>query len=205
MATAAFSGLYESIRPAHPQEMGFVEAIRRRSTQRLGGLPAGLRRLLRGAAFLIAVAAILGIGAGSAVAQESVLYNFGNTSTDGAGPESALIFDSKGNLYGTTLSGGAHSFGTVFELSPGIAGVWTETILYSFGVTTSDAGGPQSVVFDSKGNLYGTAGGGQYGYGSVFELSPQAGGIWTEQVIHSFNLGEADGYSPVGKPAVDSA
>jgi uncharacterized repeat protein (TIGR03803 family) len=168
-------------------------------------LPVWLRTLLRGAAFLLAVATILSIGAGSAAAQESVLYNFGNTSTDGKAPESALIFDSKGNLYGATSSGGAHSLGTVFELSPGTGGVWTEKILYSFGVTTSDAEAPQGIVFDSKGNIFGTAGEGQYGYGSVFELSPQAGGTWTEQVIHSFNLGETDGYDPAGVPAVDSA
>jgi uncharacterized repeat protein (TIGR03803 family) len=205
MATVAFSDSYESIRPAQPQETGFVGTVRRPTTQRLGGCPARLRRLLRGAAFLVAVAAILGIGTGSAVAQESVLYNFGNSSIDGKAPQSALIFDSKGNLYGATSGGGVHSYGTVFELTPGAGGVWTERILYSFGVTTSDAEGPQSVVFDSKGNLYGTAGGGQYGYGSVFKLSPQAGGIWTEQVIHSFNLGEADGYDPAGNPAVDSA
>jgi uncharacterized repeat protein (TIGR03803 family) len=151
------------------------------------------------------MAAWLATAAYTAAAQESMLYSFGNTSTDGKTPESPLIFDSKGNLYGTTTGGGAHFYGTVFGLSPGTGGVWTETILYGFGVTTSDAEGPQNIAFDSKGNLYGTAGGGVYGYGSVFELSPQAGGVWTEQVIHSFNLGEADGYSPVGNPAIDSA
>ncbi len=203
MATAAIRDLYESIRPVHTPKTGFVGTIRRQIVPRMR-LPR-LGTLLQGAALLIAVAAMFGIGPDSAVAQESVLYNFGNTSTDGQGPESALIFDSKGNLYGATSGGGLHSYGTVFELSPGAGGVWTETILYNFGVTTSDAAAPQSVVFDSKGNLYGTAGGGQFGYGSVFELSPQAGGSWTEQVIHSFNLGEADGYDPAGNPAVDSA
>jgi uncharacterized repeat protein (TIGR03803 family) len=210
MVTAAFSNLYESIRPAHNQETGFVRPIRRQKAQRMDRRPPRLpqlllRKLPRGAAFMMILASLFAFGAHTAAAQESMLFSFGNTSTDAKSPESPLIFDSKGNLYGSSTGGGAHSYGTVFEFSPGTGGVWTETILYSFGVTTSDAEGPQNIVFDSNGNLFGTAGGGQYGYGSVFELSPQTGGVWTEQVIRSFNLGEADGYDPAGNPAIDSS
>jgi uncharacterized repeat protein (TIGR03803 family) len=203
MATVTIPDLYESIRSVHPQETGFAGILRGQSS--LDFCAAWLGRMRRRAALLTIAAALFAMGARTAAAQESMLYSFGNTSSDGKTPESPLIFDSKGNLYGTTTGGGAHGYGTVFEFSPGSGGVWTETILYSFGVTTSDAEGPENIVFDSKGNLYGTAGGGAYGYGSVFELSPQAGGVWTEQVIHSFNLGEADGYSPVGNPAIDSS
>ena len=207
MATAAFSDLYESIRPAHTQKTGFVETNCGQEAESaarcLSRLPQLLlRRLLCRVTLMMILPVLCAIGSRIAAAQESMLYSFGNTSTDAQSPESPLIFDSKGNLYGTSAGGGAHGYGTVFEFSPGSGGVWTETVLYSFGVTTADAEGPENIVFDSKGNLFGTAGGGQYGYGSVFELSPQTGGTWTEQVIHSFNLGEADGYSPVGNPAI---
>src|SRR5450755_455431 len=66
---------------------------------------------------------------------ETVLYRFCSAinCTDGAIPYTAgLIFDSAGNLYGTTWTGGANGYGTVFQLS--LVGVsWTETVLYSFG------------------------------------------------------------------------
>src|SRR5271156_5067556 len=80
---------------------------------------------------------------------ETVIYNFGATSTDGINPYAGLVFDAQGNLYGTTSLGGAHGFGTVFELSPGAGGVWTEKVLYSFGVTTTDASQPKrgSLIF----------------------------------------------------------
>ncbi len=65
---------------------------------------------------------------------EKVLYSFGNT-TDGAIPVAGLIFDAAGNLYGTTIEGGTHGDGTVFELTPTGGGGWTEKVLHSFGNT----------------------------------------------------------------------
>src|SRR5260370_6321423 len=65
---------------------------------------------------------------------ETVLYRFTGGS-DGAAPESNLIFDAVGNLYGTTAGGGdASSDGTVFQLTPPSTpgGTWTETVLYRF-------------------------------------------------------------------------
>src|SRR5215831_8432999 len=47
---------------------------------------------------------------------------------DGGAPEGSLIFDSAGNLYGTTRQGGADNLGTVFELSPA-GDKWTEKVL----------------------------------------------------------------------------
>ncbi len=66
---------------------------------------------------------------------ETVLHNFNHDGSDGAGPQSGLIFDAAGNLYGTTALGGTYTYfgGTVFELSPVPGGGWTETVLYSFG------------------------------------------------------------------------
>src|SRR5580698_2303746 len=90
--------------------------------------------------------------------KESVIYRFQGGS-DGAAPSGALLFDAEGNLYGTTVTGGndfcPEGCGTVFELSPGKNGTWTETILYRF-LGSLDAEEPGlGVIFDAKGNLYG--------------------------------------------------
>lgn len=129
---------------------------------------------------------------------ETVLHGF-QGAPDGSLPGSRLIFDSAGNLYGTTISGGMGSCtsgiypgcGTVFELSPNTDGTWAETVLYSFN-GHSDGGGPSSgLVFDSAGNLFGTADGGGQG-GAIFELSPGSGGRWTQTVLYRFS---GDSYS----------
>src|ERR1700733_3454783 len=58
---------------------------------------------------------------------ETVLYTFSGGS-DGSHPYGGLIFDSAGNLYGTTFQGGTSNAGTVYELTPGKGGTWTETV-----------------------------------------------------------------------------
>ncbi|MGA2019938.1 MAG: choice-of-anchor tandem repeat GloVer-containing protein [Candidatus Sulfotelmatobacter sp.] len=131
--------------------------------------------------------------------KETILHNFNDDGTDGQQPLASLIWDAAGNLYGTTINGGANggADGTVFELTPATGGGWTEKILYNFGSSSVDGTNPEaaSVIFDATGNLYGTtAGGGAYGQGIVFELTPQAGGNWTETVLYNFNTG-AEGYS----------
>ncbi len=104
-----------------------------------------------------------------------------------------LVFDSAGNIFGTTMSGGAYDYGEVFELSPS-DGHYTETALYSF--SRDDPAGVypyNGVVFDQAGNLYGTTHqSGSEGYGGVFELSP-AGPPWRESVLHTFSGGRLDG------------
>jgi uncharacterized repeat protein (TIGR03803 family) len=130
---------------------------------------------------------------------EKVLYSFGATSTDGSGPLSGLIFDAKGNLYGTTYNGGVNSDkGTIFELSPAADGSWTEKVLNSFGADSTDGTHPSAdLIFDAKGNLYGTtSGGGVNGDGTVFELTPATGGGWTETVLHGFGATGKDGKQP---------
>lgn len=49
---------------------------------------------------------------------ETILYSFNNNGVDGNGPSSGLVFDSAGNLYGTTQYGGPEGYGTVFEITP---------------------------------------------------------------------------------------
>ena len=59
--------------------------------------------------------------------KETLLYSFAN-GTDGAYPYAGLVLDSAGNLYGTTVYGGASGYGTVFEIDPS----GKETVLHSF-------------------------------------------------------------------------
>jgi uncharacterized repeat protein (TIGR03803 family) len=49
---------------------------------------------------------------------ETVLHSFTGYPSDGATPFAGLIMDKAGNLYGTTISGGAFDAGTVFKLVP---------------------------------------------------------------------------------------
>jgi len=137
--------------------------------------------------------------------QEAVLYSFGAYSTDGIVASAGVIFDSAGNLYGTTTDGGTNKKGTVFELLPVTGGGWTEKILYNFGATSTDAVAPNAaLIFDSKGNLYGTSAlGGTIGMGTVFELS-SAAGKWTEKVLWSFGLSITDGEVPEAGLIFDS-
>ena len=124
---------------------------------------------------------------------ETVLYNFSGGS-DGSQPWGGLIFDRAGNLYGTTFEGGASNAGTVYELTPGTGGSWTETVVYSF-AGGADGSGPQSDLNFQAGNLFGTTtGGGSPGTGIVFELVPGKNGVWTETVLHRFMSSE--GISP---------
>jgi len=132
-----------------------------------------------------------------AVTKEKVLHNFGK-GQDGVWPYDGVIFDKAGKLYGTTTSGGAYGGGTVFQLTPGANGEWTEKILHSFQNDGKDGYWPfGGVIFDSDGNLYGTTTeGGTLGYGTIFRLAPSAKGKWTQRVLHNFT--GKDGSKPYG-------
>jgi uncharacterized repeat protein (TIGR03803 family) len=134
---------------------------------------------------------------------EKILYTFSGA---GGFPEANLIFDRAGNLYGTTAAGGANEDGAVFELSPAANGTWTETVLHSFDEDGTDGYIPIcGLVFDSHGNLYGTTtNGGAYQWGTVFELSPAAGGTWNETIVHNFDHTASDGFYPDAGLIVDS-
>jgi uncharacterized repeat protein (TIGR03803 family) len=124
---------------------------------------------------------------------ETTLVEF--TGSNGREPMGGLTFDGAGNLYGTTVFGGANGWGQVFELSPNGNGTWTQTTVHSFNNDQNGYEPASDLVFDSQGNLYGTT---QYGglladcqaplgCGAVFKLSPQAGGTWTETTLAAFN------------------
>lgn len=127
-----------------------------------------------------------------------ILHQFGGSADDGIHPESALVFDTAGNLYGNTYNGGAHAGGTTFELSPAANGLWQERLLHAFRSGPKDGESPIGTVsFDAAGNLYGvTVNGGAYAYGTAYKLTPSSTGPWPETVLHSFNFTATDGASP---------
>ena len=109
-----------------------------------------------------------------------------------------LEVDSAGNIYGTTVLGGDHGGGTVFQLTSTPSG-WVQNVLYSF-TGGADGGEPyKGVSIDRQGNLYGTAvtggsGSCEGGCGVVYKLT-NSGGTWTQTVIHAFAGGD-DGSGP---------
>jgi uncharacterized repeat protein (TIGR03803 family) len=134
--------------------------------------------------------------------KKMVLHRF-KGGTDGAIPLAGLLRDRKGNLYGTTQSGGDPTCnsptgcGTVFKLDA----TGKETVLYSFKGGTDGAGPHASLVQDTAGNLYGTTvDGGAFGWGTVFKLDKSG----VEAVLHNFGVG-ADGQDPIGGLVPDAA
>jgi uncharacterized repeat protein (TIGR03803 family) len=138
---------------------------------------------------------------------ETVIHVFDpKTTADGKYPESTLIFDPVGNLYGTTAES-TNGWGSVFELSPPATagGTWTEKLLVTFPRNSIPQG---KLIFDDAGNLYGTTTSGGagtrcgsqtgFGCGTVFKLKPPAspGASWTETVLHSFAVTAGDGFTP---------
>ena len=141
----------------------------------------------------------------SAATTEKVLYSF-TGGTDGSEPHAGLIFDQSGNVYGTTAYGGLYGAGVAYRLSPNADGTWTQTVLHSF-TGGSDGAYPDwdRLAIDTFGNLYGvTANGGIFGGGTLFKLSPNSEGTWTETVLHQFTWGR-DGGQPRTTPIFDAA
>ena len=144
---------------------------------------------------------------------EKVLHSFAG-GTDGANPNGGLVLDSKRAVYGTTTIGGNQlcnfgngnlGCGIVFRLSPMIDGTgWTESVIHRFNETDGD--GPNGgLIFDTTGQLYGTAGGGGRGngLGVVFRFA-LAQGRWVETMLYSFQ-GGSDGRNPLGPVTFDAA
>jgi uncharacterized repeat protein (TIGR03803 family) len=130
---------------------------------------------------------------------ESVIHSFGQ---DDLQPE-GVIADNAGNLYGTNQGTFTHP-GTIYQLTPSEGG-WTETALHIF--DGYDGAGPNDLIFDPAGNLYGMTGaGGSHRGGTAFMLSPVPGG-WTFNLLYNF-LGGGTGWGnggPSDGPVMDAA
>ena len=147
----------------------------------------------------------------------AVLYNF--TNSDGKEPLGRLIFDNQGkSLFGTTFLGGAYDNGTVFQLTPPANGgvPWHLAFSYSFQGASDGSVPAAGLIFDPRGNLYGTTtsggapvtptgtlGCGGNGCGTVFELSPIGGGSWGLKGLYSFEGASGDGANPWAGLIVD--
>jgi uncharacterized repeat protein (TIGR03803 family) len=134
-----------------------------------------------------------------AQASETVLYTF-TGGRDGDYLQSGVVGDQEGNLYGTTIYGGAYERGNIYELSAD----GSFSVRYNF-MGTSDGEQPNGLLIDSAGNLYGTtrqgATPGCYGSGCgvIFELDTSG----TYTVLYTFT-GLSDGGIPSGPLARDS-
>jgi uncharacterized repeat protein (TIGR03803 family) len=106
--------------------------------------------------------------------KERVLYSFVGGS-DGSNSISSLVFDSSGNMYGTTSEGGAPgcSCGTIFKMTPGGQESWTESVAYAFTGPPDGAFAYNGLVGDDQGNFYGaTVHGGADNEGSIYQFTP---------------------------------
>jgi len=145
----------------------------------------------------------------------TTLYRFHGI--DGETPQANVTIASDGTLYGTTEFGGAQGTGNVYRLQPpgralaNATGTWNETVIHTFGSYNDGQGVLPwwgSLIFDSAGNIYGTASAGgtgpcaSGGCGTVFELSP-SNGSWTYSVLYRFTCG-ADGASPFSGVTMDA-
>jgi uncharacterized repeat protein (TIGR03803 family) len=126
--------------------------------------------------------------------KETRLHIF-QAGSDGAFPIAGVVMDGAGNIYGTTLNGGAHcQCGTVFK----IAADGSESIVHAFRGGSSGSGPLGALILDRKGNLYGTTSSGGLdcngfgvGCGTVFRLTPTG----HYKVLYAFG-GGSDGIYP---------
>lgn len=145
---------------------------------------------------------------------ETVIHTF--EGPDGEVPQSPLVFDAAGNIYGSTGEGGTAisglctiGCGVIFELTH-TSGTWEQKVIHNFDFY--NGGGPMgNLSLDSAGNLYGTA---SYGgnanaacdrgiCGVVFELALNSSGVWRQ--IRQFNFDSTNGASPYAGVVLGSA
>jgi len=117
-----------------------------------------------------------------------------------------VVFDALGNLYGMTATGGAYGLGLVYQLAPDGAGQWSFHVVHAFkGNEDGGSGSAGRLLVDAGQNIYGVATtGGAHGLGTVFRISPAAGGVWKLTTLYSFQ-GEPDGVFPYGGLVRDPA
>jgi uncharacterized repeat protein (TIGR03803 family) len=137
---------------------------------------------------------------------QSVIHYFQGGMEDGYGPGGPLSFDAQGRLYGMTPGGGEFGLGTIFQLTPTLAGPWDEVIIHDFSGGEDGGGASKArLLIEGNGDIYGVATvGGLYGVGTVFRLSPAAGGGFDYATLYAFQ-GAPDGVFPYGGVIRDAA
>jgi hypothetical protein len=106
-----------------------------------------------------------------------------------------LAIDSEGNVYGA-------SEWNAFELVPDSTGTWTEQILHTFSGGSDGAYPHSGVTLSASGVIYGTTYEGGLHHGTVFQVTPNSSGTWTEKVLHRFSTSGGDGIFPFFSPLV---
>ncbi len=129
---------------------------------------------------------------------ETVIHEFPDPmGVDGFFPTGSPLFDQAGDIYGTTMDGphgdtcGGNGCGVVYKLTQS-QGSWTESIVYNFN-PAPDSNLPQGgLIFDSSGDLYGTAcAGGTHNDGTVFKMTTSG----VENILYNFQ-NQSDGQCP---------
>lgn len=131
---------------------------------------------------------------------QKVIYTF-TGGADGGAPQSGVVFDTDGRLFGAASSGGL-GYGVIYRLKSNEgAKEWKQDVLYSFAGKADGASPVSGVIFDTDGTLYGTTQGGGLGYGVAWKLEPNERSTeskkWTYSTLYSFR-GGADGDAPFG-------
>jgi uncharacterized repeat protein (TIGR03803 family) len=188
---------------AHPQSALITDASGRLyGTTSSGGADQGACRAFGGCGTVFALASNHGVWS------HRPLYAFKGGASDGQQPRGNIVFDAAGSIYGVTEFGGPASTpgaGAVYRISPSASGAWTETILHFFGTGLDGFQPNAGVAKDASGNLFGTTRfGGAHGAGTVYELTPNSDGSWTETVIYSFGAQSHDGTSPLTEVSFDT-
>lgn len=132
----------------------------------------------------------------SAAGQEKLLYNFSGGS-DGSEPNSQLVADAAGNLYGTTLAGGGNQSGVVFKITPSGA----ETVVFDFANAVGYS--PSGIIRDAKGNMYVTTFWSRPipGNGTLYKVTDS--GVGT--LLYNFSRNSKDGQYPSGRVLLNSS
>lgn len=130
---------------------------------------------------------------------------------DGGSPAAGLITDLKGNLYGTTTAGGTHGGGVAYMLVRSRSR-WKQKILFDFSSASGVYGPYGELAFDTHGDLFGAAAGGntctvgrqRFSCGVIYELSPATSGLWKETTVLQFTF-SANGWDPNGALLLDAS